>query len=183
MQYLIFITALLIVFGLIVASYYNRMVSKKNYMEEAWSGIDVFLKKRYDLVPSLVEVVKGYARHEQKLLEDLTALRANVRNATTSQERIDSENKLGNALFNVLAISENYPDLKANLNFSQLQQSLCDLEDDIESSRRYYNGTVRDNNLLVESFPCNIVAQLFGFSKGVFFKIDEVERNVPAIAF
>lgn len=183
MFYVILIIVVLLVLLIVIISYYNKMVSKKTYMEEAWSGIDVFLKKRYDLIPSLVDVVKGYASHEKELLESLTQQRANVLKSNTSEERIESENKLGHVLANVLAISENYPDLKANTNFLQLQDSLSKIESEIESARRYYNGTVRNNNILIESFPGNVFAGMFNFSKGIFFKMDEVERERPTISF
>lgn len=183
MHYLLFITIFLIIVAIATISYYNKMVSKKNYMQEAWSSIDVFLKKRYDLIPSLVEVVKGYAGHEKGLLENLTQLRASAMKANNPQDKIDSENKFGNALANIMVVSENYPDLKANTNFLQLQQSFCELETDIESARRYYNGTVRDNNTFIESFPGNIFAGMFNFPKGVFFQITETEKSAPTLSF
>ena len=138
-------------------------------MAEAWSGIDVQLKKRYDLIPNLVETVKGYAAHEKETFENVTKARAAAQQATTVEGQQAAENKLNGALMNLIAVAERYPDLKANTNFLELQQMLSVVEGDIEKSRRYYNGTVREQNTLIESFPSNFIANAFSFAKSAFF--------------
>lgn len=180
---LIVILVIVAVVILAAISIYNKMVKNKNHMLEAWSGIDVFLKKRYDLIPNLVETVKEYATHEKSTLEEITRYRSAAMAAQTPQEKIESETKLDKALVNLFAVAENYPELKANENFRQLQSELTNLEGEIESSRRYYNGTVRENNIYLESFPANIFAGIFNFKKGDFFEIAETERSVPKVSF
>lgn len=175
---LIIITSLLLI-GIIII--YNKLVKNKNRMQEAWSIIDVFLKKRYDLVPNLVDTVKTYASHEKNTLEKVTYYRSEAMHSTEIQARTQSENGLGNALSALLIVAENYPELKANNNFLQLQHQLVDLENDLEKARRYYNGTVRENNIYQESFPSNIIARIFQFSKGEFFNTDIAEKAVPDI--
>jgi LemA protein len=165
-----------------IVSIYNKLVKYRNMMQEAWSGIDVFLKKRHDLVPTLVETVKAYAAHEKTTLEDITRYRSDAMQAKNTEAQVTSENRLANALSNLFVVVEKYPDLKANVNFLRLQQQLADLEHDLESSRRYYNGTVRINNIYVESFPSNIIAVLFNFRKGVFFSADSSEKEVPQVS-
>lgn len=152
-------------------------------MREAWSIIDVFLKKRYELVPMLVNTVKGYAMHEQRLLDEVTRLRTEAMTASQTKDKINSENKFGEVADRLFLNIENYPELKANNNFLKLQHQLSDLENDLEKARRYYNGTVRENNIYQQSFPSNLIASLFKFSKGVFFSTNEGERNVTGINF
>jgi len=177
------ILGVLIVLIIVIASIYNKLVKNRNLMQEAWSGIDVFLKKRHDLVPALVETVKGYAAHEKTTLEDITRYRSEAMRAKDTEAQVASENRLANALSNLFVVVEKYPDLKANVNFLRLQQQLADLEHDLESSRRYYNGTVRINNIYVESFPSNLIAGWFKFGKGVFFAVDTSEKEVPQVSF
>jgi LemA protein len=180
--YIILLVLVIILFAGITL--YNRLVSKKNLMQEAWSGIDVYLKKRYDLIPNLVETVKGYAAHEKGLLEQVTRLRTAAMQAPGAPAQIQSEKELTRALGHLFAVAENYPELKASQNFRQLQEDLRSLESEIEMSRRYYNGTVRENNILIEKFPGNIIAGLFGFTRGVFFEMDNpAERELPKVAF
>lgn len=179
----IIIIAVLVLLVLFVAMVYNKMVANKNRTLEAWSGVDVFLKKRYDVIPNLVETVKGYATHEKSTFDDITRHRAEAMGAKSPEEKIESENKLGQSLMNLFAVAENYPELKANSNFMQLQQQLVDLENDIEKSRRYYNGTVRENNTYIESFPSNIIAGLFKFEKKPFFEISNAEKETPRVSF
>lgn len=163
---------------------YNKLVRLRNLVKEAWSGIDVMLKKRHDLIPNLVETVKGYASHERETLESVMVARSRALNANTVQDKEDAEKKLGGALMNLFALAEQYPNLKANSNFLQLQSQLDAMEGDIEKSRRYYNGTVRELNTTIESFPSNIVANMFGFEKSTFFQLENTdERNVPQIKF
>ena len=165
-------------------SIYNRLVKLKTMVEEAWSSIDVMLKKRHDLIPNLVETVKGYATHERATLDSVTRARAAAMGANPIQEKEVAEKNLSQAMMTLNAVAEQYPDLKANTNFLQLQGELSALEGDIEKSRRYYNGTVRENNILVETFPSNILANMFKFTKATFFELDNVaERAVPSIKF
>ncbi|WP_028888852.1 LemA family protein [Tenacibaculum ovolyticum] len=183
MIYLIILAAIIlpIMYGI---SVYNSLVSKKNEMQEGWSSIDVFLKKRYDLIPNLLETVKGYATHEKELLENVTRARNLAQNASSVSEQGQAENALKNSMMNIFAVAENYPDLKANQNFRELQNELSSLEEDVEMARRYYNGTVKDNNISIESFPSNIIANMFNFEKGDFFEINnKTEREPVKISF
>jgi LemA protein len=162
----------------IVIMGYNKLVKNKNLMQEAWSVIDVFLKKRHDLAPNLVETVKAYAAHEKATLEEITRYRSDAMQAKNTETMVSCENHLGKALSNLLVVVEKYPDLKANANFLRLQKQLVDIEHDLEASRRYYNGTVRINNIYIEKFPSNIIAGIFKFRKGVFFAADASEKEV-----
>ncbi|RTZ60823.1 MAG: LemA family protein [Gammaproteobacteria bacterium] len=163
---------------------YNRLVRNRTRAEEAWSGIDVQLKRRRNLIPNLLETVKGYAKHEKSALEEVTRLRTGAENAKTVAEKAQAEGALSGALANVFAVAEAYPDLKASENFQQLQASLQEIEDQIQLSRRYYNGAVRDLNVMVDSFPSNIVANMFNFVKKEFFEMtDEAGKAVPKIEF
>ncbi|MBO9632063.1 MAG: LemA family protein, partial [Chitinophagaceae bacterium] len=159
---ILLVAAILIIWVVLL---YNKLVARRNGVHEAWSGIDISLKKRYDLVPNLVETVKGYAKHEQELLEKLTSYRTASVNATTTEQKAEAATGLSRALGSLFAVAENYPDLKANTNFLELQSELSNIEQNLESARRYYNGVVRENNNLVESFPANILAGMFGFRK------------------
>jgi LemA protein len=161
---------------------YNKFITFKNLMKEAWSGIDVFLKKRHDLVPNLVEAVKGYAAHEKQTFDEVTRIRAEAMQAKEQEVRMESEASLGKALGRLMVVAEGYPDLKANVNFLQLQQQLSELEEDLALSRRYYNGTVRENNIYVERFPSNLIASMFRFAKGKFFEIDASEKAVSHVS-
>ena len=163
---------------------YNGLVRKRTMVEEAWSGIDVQLKKRYDLIPNLVETVKGYATHEKETLDAVISARNKAIKAEGVHDHQVAEKQLSSALANVFALSEAYPDLKANTNFVQLQQQLSEIEGDIEKARRYFNATVRENNIMVESFPSNIIANTFGFQLGEFFEIEDAsQRNNPQVKF
>jgi len=163
---------------------YNRLVKLKTLVAEAWSGIDVQLKKRYNLIPNLVETVKGYASHEKETFENVTKARSQAQNATSVEGKQAAENQLNKSLLNLFAVAEQYPELKANENFLSLQNELSDIESDIEKSRRYYNGTTRDYNILIDSFPSNIIAGITNFTKAAFFEIDtETERQNPQVKF
>lgn len=165
-------------------SIYNRLVKLRNLVQEAWSSIDVMLKKRHDLIPNLVETVKGYATHERETLENVTKARNLAVGADSVEAKEAAEKNLNQAMVNLFAVAEQYPDLKANANFQQLQAELSSIENDIEKSRRYYNGTVRENNTLVESFPSNIVANMYKFEKSKFFELDNIaDREVPNVKF
>ena len=180
--------AILLVLLALVAFYaiaiYNKLVKLKNLVAEAWSGIDVQLKKRYDLIPNLVETVKGYAAHEKETFENVTRARAAAQQATTVEGHQAAEKNLNGALMNLIAVAERYPDLKANANFLELQNMLGMVEGDLEKARRYYNGTVREQNTLIESFPSNLIANAFGFVKSVFFELENpAEKQAPSVKF
>jgi len=161
-----------VVAGWLIAAY-NGFVSLVNRSKEAWSDIEVQLKRRYDLIPNLVETVKGYATHERELFEKVAAARNAAIGAKGIDEKGKAENELAGTLKTLFAVSENYPQLKANENFLELQRELSDTENKIQSARRFYNGNVRDLNTKIESFPSNIIAKLFGFSKLEFFQLGE----------
>ena len=165
-------------------SVYNKLVRKRSQMEEGWSGIDVQLKKRYNLIPNLVETVKGYATHEKETLDAVISARNQAISAEDIQAQENAEKQLNSALANVFALSESYPDLKANTNFLELQKELSAIEGDIEKARRYYNATVRENNIMVESFPGNLLANQFGFALADYFEIqDDAERGNIEVKF
>ena len=174
--------ALIIILYIITA--YNSLVKLKNMGEEGWSGIDVQLKKRYNLIPNLVNTIKGYAKHEKEVFENVSAMRSTGINAQTVLGQAKAENMITQALGKLFAVAENYPDLKANENFMELQHQLTKIENDIELARRYYNGTVRENNIKVESFPSNVVASMFTFKKFDFFELEEPDvRTAPKVDF
>ncbi|MCA9407342.1 MAG: LemA family protein [Candidatus Omnitrophica bacterium] len=163
---------------------YNGLVRGRLHVNESWSGIDVQLKRRHDLIPNLIETVKGYMKHEQKVLEEVTRLRSEVTGASGKQQKANLENGISQALKTIFAVSEAYPDLKANQNFQDLQKNLTNIESELQLARRYYNGTVRDYNYKVESFPSNLVAQAFQFKKEEFFEIEvATEREAPKVQF
>lgn len=176
---------LAIVLVLIVGIYiYNRLVRSRNILNEAWSGIDVQLKRRHDLIPNVIETVKGYVTHERKVLEEITTLRSRLANPTTLLQKGQLENSLSQALKSIFALAEAYPDLKASQNYIELQRTLAEVEEQIQLARRYYNGAARDYNIMVESFPSNMMARIFGFSKAEFFEIElATEREVPGVKF
>lgn len=172
-----------IVLGYILMAY-NSLVRLRNQMREAWSDIDVQLKRRHSLIPNLVETVKGYAQHEREAFESVTAARAKALGAQTPADKALAENALTSTLKTIFAISENYPELKANTNFLELQRELSDTENKIQASRRFYNGMVRDYNTATETVPTNIIAATFGFSKAEFFELEsEAEKAVPKVSF
>ncbi|MFA5100841.1 MAG: LemA family protein [Candidatus Omnitrophota bacterium] len=182
---MILITGVILVMGLSVAVIFNRLVRLKTLMAEAQSGIDVQLKRRYDLIPNIVEAVKGYMQHERTVLEQITALRTRAMGAAGSlQDKAVVENRLSEVLKQIFVLAENYPDLKASKNFLELQSALISVEDELQLSRRYYNGTVRNFNILAQSFPCNMVAKAFRFESAVFFEIEyATERRNPDVRF
>lgn len=158
---------------------YNRFVTLRNRCREAWADIDVQLKRRYDLIPNLVETVKGYASHERELFEKVTEARTQAMNAQGIKERGDAENTLSQTLKSLFAVSENYPALRAAENFLELQRELTDTEDKIQAARRFYNGNVRDFNTGLQSFPQNAVAGIFHFKAAEFFEIAEAGQKEP----
>lgn len=162
---------------------YNTLVKARILVKEAWSGIGSFLQQRNDVIPNMVEIVKGYAGHENSTLIEVTKWRNKSAMATTPEEQNEASAGLGKALIDLYQVTENYPDLKANQNFLKLQEDLGELESKINQSRRYYNGTVRDFNQQRAVFPKNIVASMFGFQEEVFFKEDESSHTAPKISF
>lgn len=163
---------------------YNGLVSLRNRIKEAWADIDVQLKRRHDLIPNLLETVKGYAAHEKGVLEKVTEARTRAMHAGDPHARQEAENMLSGALKTLFAVSENYPQLRASENFLELQRELRDTEDKIQAARRFYNGNVRDMNTTIESFPDSIIAGMFGFKHAEFFEIEmEEERKVPEAKF
>jgi len=178
--------AIIVLAALYVVFIYNGLVRARQVAEEAWSGIDVQLKRRADLIPNLVETVKGYAGHERQTLEEVVELRnkAQAVPAGDVAARGQVEGLLSQALGRVIALAEAYPDLKANTNFLELQRSLEGVEGEIQMSRRYYNGAARDLNVKVESFPNNLIAGPFGFAKKAYFEItNDADRAVPTVKF
>ncbi len=179
---IILVVVVAIVLWLIAA--FNGLVTLKNRAKEAWSDIDVQLKRRYDLIPNLVASVKGYATHERELFEKVTQARANAMGASGVQAKADAENMLSSTLKSLFAVSENYPELKASNNFLQLQNELTDTEDKIQAARRFYNTNVRDLNIKIESFPTNMMANAFGFKEMELFQTaGEVEREPVKVNF
>lgn len=167
------VVAAVVILGVIVM--YNGLVALRNRVEEAWSDITVQLKRRLDLIPNLVETVKGYASHEKEVFQKVTEARANALNAQGVVETAKAENQFEAALKSLFAVAENYPQLRATENFQKLQDELVDTEDKIQASRRFYNGGVRDLNTKIEQFPSNIIAGMFGFKKREFFELEEAE--------
>ncbi|MDO4781038.1 MAG: LemA family protein [Candidatus Saccharibacteria bacterium] len=163
---------LFIIIAFVIATY-NGLVTLRTRVEEAWSDITVQLKRRTDLIPNLVNSVKGYAKHEQGVFEKVTEARSAIMNAQGVAETAEAENMLQGALKSLFAVAEAYPDLKANQNFMHLQQELVDTEDKIQAARRFYNGGVRDLNIKIDTFPSNVIAGMFGFTKKEFFEVED----------
>lgn len=163
---------------------YNSLVRRRNQVDEAWSDIDVQLKRRHNLIPNLVETVKGYATHERKAFESVTAARARALGAQDPKAQAGAENALSATLKSLFAVAEAYPDLKANTNFLELQRELSDSENKIQAARRFYNSAVRDFNTAIQTVPTNIVANVFGFKTREFFEAEnEAERAAPKVDF
>jgi LemA protein len=173
----------LVLYGIVI---YNKLVKNRQLVEEGWSGIDVQLKRRANLIPNMLETVKGYMDHEADTLQAVTEARAAVQGAGNASpgERSGLEGILSGALGKLMAVAESYPDLKANTNFLEFQDTLRSVEDEIQLSRRYYNGSVRNMNVAVESFPSNLVANNFGFIQAEYFELEnEADRAVPEVKF
>jgi len=166
---------------------YNRLVTLRNRTKEAWADIDIQLRRRYDLIPNLIETVKGYASHEKTVFENVTKARTAAMATEQSgdpKKIAEAENFLAGTLKTLFAVAENYPDLKASANFLELQRELRDTEDKIQAARRFYNTNIRDLNIKIESFPVNLIASTFGFKKMEFFEIAEpAEREAPKVSF
>lgn len=182
LTYILIGIVVLIVLWLIGA--YNGFIKLVTKAKEAWSDIEVQLKRRYDLIPNLVSTVKGYATHEKTTFENVTKMRAMALSAQGPHDKAVAENQLAGALKSIFALAEAYPDLKANQNFLDLQQKLTATEDTIQSARRFYNGNVRELNIKIDSFPSNIIAKVFSFTKMEFFQLDNnAEKNPVAVNF
>lgn len=172
------IIGIIVLLALIIGVMYNSLVTLRVRVDEAWSDITVQLKRRLDLIPNLVETVKGYAKHESGVFEAVTKARADALNAKGVKETAAADNQFENALKSVFAVAEAYPDLKANQNFLELQQELVDTEDKIQASRRFYNGGVRDLNTKIQTFPSNLIANMFAFKSREFFELNEADQRM-----
>ena len=180
----IIIVAIIVVLALFLVGIYNGMVRARNRVDEAWSGIDVQLKRRHDLIPNLVETVKGYAAHEAGVFEAVTQARANAMSAQGPAQSAVAEGQLSQALGRLFAVAEAYPQLRATENFQQLQAELTNTEDQIAGARRIYNGNVQSYNTRIQTFPGTVFAGMFGFEKREFFEIDSpADRDVPVVSF
>src|SRR6187551_287887 len=179
----IVIAAIVVVLGLVVVTMYNRLVRLRNRTENSWSQVDVQLKRRYDLIPNLVESVKGYAAHEQTTFEDVTKARTAAQQAQGIAEQAQAENMLTAAIGRLFAVAEAYPQLRATENFQQLQAQLADVEQKIAVSRQVYNDTVLTYDNALETVPTNIVAGLFNFSPRAYFETEDATREAPAVQF
>jgi LemA protein len=177
------IVGVVVLLLLIAISFYNKFVRAGNRVDNAWAQIDVQLKRRTDLIPNIVETVKGYAKHEREVLENVTKARSALMNATSPQARIDADNMLTGALKSLFAVAEAYPDLKANANFLQLQDELTHTENKVAYSRQYYNDAVLQYNNSIQSFPGNVFAGMYGRRDKTMLTIPEAERAVPKVAF
>jgi LemA protein len=185
MTTLYILVGIIVLVILFIVFAYNRFVTLVNRTAEAWADIDVQLKRRYDLIPNLVDTVKGYVTHERETLQNVTEARSAAMQAQTPGEHAKGENMLSDALKSLFAVSENYPDLKANENFLELQRELSDTENKIQAARRFYNGNVRDLNTMIESFPANFIAGMFSFKKSDFFELEggSVEKEPVKVSF
>jgi len=176
------IIALVLLVALLVGLY-NRLARQRVVVDEASSDIETFLKQRYDMIPNLVEIVKGYATYEKETFREITEMRAKAMSASSLSEKMEIEADLTKALSKIMAVAENYPELKANTNFLELQNSLNELEDNIQKSRRFYNGAARDFNTTIAVFPNNLLAGVFGFTQVPFFQAGEEEKENVKIKF
>lgn len=183
MMYILFGIVAAIIIWFVFA--YNRFITFIHRAKESWADIDVQLKRRYDLIPNIVNTVKGYAAHEKSAFEDVTKARAAAMSAGNITEKSKAEDSLSGALKSIFAVAEAYPELKANQNFLALQTELSDTENKIQAARRFYNGNVRDLNILIDSFPQNTIAKAFGFGKMEFFQLDsaDVAKNPVEVKF
>jgi len=179
--WVIIVVVVIIVIGII--SIYNKLVKLNVRTNEAWSDIGVQLKRRYDLIPNLINTVKGYAKQEKSIFVEVTEARANAMSAKGVKSQQKAENQITEALKSVFAVAENYPQLKSNQNFAKLQDELTDTEDKIQASRRFYNGNVREINIAVQTFPTNVFANMLGFKKRDLFEVEESAKAVPKVDF
>lgn len=183
MDLLIVLLGLVVIVGGFMVFVYNSLIVLRNKSDEGWADIDTQLKRRYDLIPNLVETVKGYATHEKSTFEEVTKARSMAMSATTPDQKAKAENFLTGTLKSLFALAENYPELKANQNFLDLQNTLTEIEEHIQMSRRYYNGTVRDFNTKLQVFPNNVIAGVLGFKAKEYFEADEKEKKNVKVSF
>jgi LemA protein len=183
MGLVIVLIVVIVIVGFVLMAMYNRLVRLRNRIENAWSQIDVQLQRRHDLIPNLVETVKGYAAHEKGVLEGVTQARANALNAQGPADKAQAENMLSGALKSLFAVSVAYPDLKANQNFLSLQEELTSSEDKIAYARQFYNDTVRSYNTSLQSFPTNMIAKQFGFSEREYYEAGDESRGPVQVKF
>jgi len=181
-MWIVILVVVVIIIGLLI-SLYNKLAKQKVLVNEASSDIETFLKQRYDMIPNLVEIVKGYAKHEQDTFTKVTEMRTKAMSAGSLEEKMKYEKELSGAITKIFAVAENYPELKANENFKELQVSLKALEDNIQKSRRFYNGTVRDFNSMIIVFPNSIIAGIMGYKAMPFFEASEEEKENVKIKF
>lgn len=179
----IVILVIVVLVALWLLGMYNGLIRLKNRVDEAWSDISVQLKRRYDLIPNLINTVKGYAAHEKEVFEKVTEARTRAMGAGNAADKAEAENTLSGTLKTLFAVSENYPELKANQNFLELQRELTDTEDKIMASRRFYNGNVRDFNTKIEVFPTNLIAGALNFTKREFFEVADGEKENVKVEF
>ena len=180
---LLVLVVLFAVVAVYLISAYNKGIVLKNYVEEAFSTMDVYMKKRWDMIPNLMETVKGYMEHEKSTFEQITNLRNKNYNNMSADEKLDVNKQLGVGLANLFAVAENYPELKANENFNNLMSEISAVENDIANSRKYYNGTVRELNTYTQMFPSNIICGMFGIKAAQLYEIDEAERENVKVQF
>lgn len=171
------VIGIVVIIAIYILTQYNSLVKTSNIVKEAFSTMDVYLKKRWDLIPNLVEIVKGYAKHEKETFNEMTSLRTNSYDSMSMNKKIDINEQLTQGISKIIAISENYPELKASENFLQLSKDLTKIEDEIANSRKYYNGSVRILNNKIQMFPSNIVASIFGFKQANMFEASTEEKN------
>lgn len=183
MEIFIIILAVVIILIMYVIGIYNNLITLRNKVKDQWSQIDVLLKRRTDLIPNLVETVKGYAKHESETLESVIAARNKVVGAKSTEEEIKADGELSRALGRLMAVAEAYPDLKANTNFMSLQDNLKETEDKIQYARQFYNDSVLNYKNKLEVFPSNIVANMFNFKPEAFFEIEEQDKEAPKVKF
>lgn len=177
------VIAIAVIVLVYIITVYNKAVALRNYVKEAFSTMDVYLKKRWDLVPNLVETVRAYSRHEKNIFTGVTELRTRDYSSLSDREKLDANIKMGAELSKIIAVAENYPELKANTNYSELMAQLSEIEKDIANARKYYNGTVRELNTFIEIFPSNVVCGIFGFSSEKMFEIGAAERENVKVDF
>ena len=180
---IIVVVVIIVIIGLYILSLYNKLVRLTNKIEEAFSTMDVYLKKRWDLIPNLLETTKGYMKHEKEVLTELTDLRKKGYDKLSNEEKIQTNEKMSTGLEKLMAVAENYPDLKANTNFQQLNSNLTKVEEDIANARKYYNGSVRIYNDTVKMFPSNIIAGMFHYQAKPMFEVNEQERENVKVEF
>ena len=183
MEPFLIVLAIIVVIAVVVFGIYNGLITARNRVKESWSGIDVQLKRRTDLIPNLVETVKGYAKHEKEVFENVTKARSAMMGAGTPGEAEKADNMLTGALKSLFAVAEAYPDLKASDNFKDLQGELSDTETKIASSRQFYNANVLDFNTKIQTFPSMIIAGMFGFKEAEFFEVEEADRKPVEVKF